>query len=61
MTTISTPGPIYWQSHKIRHPDVHDIYITKIQNYLITNIINLNDLSSDHLDLGAKAIKLSRP
>jgi len=52
-------------TNRIRLPYVLDIFITKIPNYLITNIINLNVLSSDyipvHLELGAKAIKLSRP
>jgi hypothetical protein len=60
-TTISPLGPIYWQSHRNRL----DIFVTKIPNHLITNIINLNDLSSDHtpifLEIGAKVKKLFRP
>jgi hypothetical protein len=45
---LSPPHPTYWPSHQNRHPDILDIFITKIPNDGINTITNSNNLSSEH-------------
>lgn len=58
--------PTYWPSHANRHTDTIVFFITNFPNSFLTEIVNLNDPTSDHtpvlLHVGAQPIlKPKRP
>lgn len=58
--------PIYWPSHKSRHPDYLDLFITNLPNHFLSKISNLNDPASDHTPVlllieAQPSLKQSRP
>lgn len=45
---ISPPGPTYWPSHRNRHPDILDFFLSSIPRHINFSIYNTNDINSDH-------------
>ncbi|KAL4111825.1 hypothetical protein QTP88_015710 [Uroleucon formosanum] len=47
-TVISPPGPTYWPSHRNRHPDILDLFLSTIPRHIISTIKNLDYPACDH-------------
>lgn len=47
-TIISPPGPTYWPSHRNRHPDILDLFISNIPRHITSTIKNLDYPACDH-------------
>lgn len=65
-TVISPPGPTYWPSHRNRHPDILDLFLSTIPRHIISTIKNLDYPACDHspvfLQLNGKiTLKPPRP
>jgi len=45
---LAPPDPTYWPSSARKNPDILDIFVSKIPNYLFHTTKNFLDLNSDH-------------